>query len=544
MLGIYVRLSKEDSDSNSINNQLLQGKQFAKLHNIEYKIYNEGEGLSGGLGIDERPQLNKLLEDVKSGLITTVWVRDQSRLERNTELWFSIVNILRDNNAKLYNSDKFIDLDNDEELFPTNIMSLINDMQRKKQGRLTKRAINDNFKQGKSHGVMPYGYTKDENGYLIIDEIEAYTVKEIFKLSLEGLGALKIAYSLDERGIKTRFANLEGTYKRIDRKSGKVTITDKKEVKWSGNSIRNIITNPIYKGERRHKIKTEIEYHKSPIIIEPQLWDKVNNALKNKRNFDGKPAKYNYLLKNVLRCGVCGRNYFGKMRRTNTENRYSCYSKRAKKGVCNNKSIKIDKVEKIVWDTLVSEMPNHVEEYLKENSTTSALDDINTELLKLEQEQNTFKSEHKNLIASVKKGLLSDTDISTEITTINTQLDSVKNRINNALERKESISNDLLKVDDILKDVGVLKEFSFDEKKELVEKYIDHITTVYRTDIKEFSNDGEYFLMINFKNTELPSLIAIIDKRYKTVNYHPRWAIMSGAMFHGYLTDLYNFEKD
>ena len=35
----------------------------------------------------------------------------------------------------------------------------------------------------------------------------------------------------------------------------------------------------------------------------------------------------------------------------------------------------------------------------------------------------------------------------------------------------------MLKVDDILKDVGVLKEFSFDEKKELLEKYIDYRTT-------------------------------------------------------------------
>ena len=102
----------------------------------------------------------------------------------------------------------------------------------------------------------------------------------------------------------------------------------------------------------------------------------------------------------------------------------------------------------------------------------------------------------------------------------------------------------MLKVDDILKDVGVLKEFSFDEKKELLEKYIDYIASIYRTDIKGFSNDGEYFLMIHFKNTELPQLIVIIDKRYKTVNYHPRWAMLNGAMFHGYLTDLYNFEKD
>lgn len=46
MLGIYTRLSKQDEESNSINNQLREGKQFATdFHYSDIKIYNEGEGV-------------------------------------------------------------------------------------------------------------------------------------------------------------------------------------------------------------------------------------------------------------------------------------------------------------------------------------------------------------------------------------------------------------------------------------------------------------------------------------------------------------------
>ena len=46
MLAIYTRLSKEDSKSTSIENQIQEGKMFAQSKNfLNYEIYNEGEGV-------------------------------------------------------------------------------------------------------------------------------------------------------------------------------------------------------------------------------------------------------------------------------------------------------------------------------------------------------------------------------------------------------------------------------------------------------------------------------------------------------------------
>jgi DNA invertase Pin-like site-specific DNA recombinase len=67
MLAIYTRLSKEDSKSTSIENQIQEGKMFAQSKNfLNYEIYNEGEGISGGATIKDRPKLDALIQDINS----------------------------------------------------------------------------------------------------------------------------------------------------------------------------------------------------------------------------------------------------------------------------------------------------------------------------------------------------------------------------------------------------------------------------------------------------------------------------------------------
>ena len=56
-LAIYVRLSKDDEESNSIENQIREGKDFASRQGLDYQVYNEGKGVSGTWSIEDRPAL-------------------------------------------------------------------------------------------------------------------------------------------------------------------------------------------------------------------------------------------------------------------------------------------------------------------------------------------------------------------------------------------------------------------------------------------------------------------------------------------------------
>ena len=89
MLGIYCRISgkKAVGKDLSIEDQKSQGEAFAFKNNLEFKIYKD-VGISGTKStIEERPAFDKLFTDIENEIITSVYVVDQSRIERNSMIW-------------------------------------------------------------------------------------------------------------------------------------------------------------------------------------------------------------------------------------------------------------------------------------------------------------------------------------------------------------------------------------------------------------------------------------------------------------------------
>ena len=83
--GIYLRLSKEDSETNnSIDFQREITTKYAKEHN--YTIVKEyvDNGYSGIL--ESRPALDKMIRDIVRNNINMVIVKDTSRLTRDKNL--------------------------------------------------------------------------------------------------------------------------------------------------------------------------------------------------------------------------------------------------------------------------------------------------------------------------------------------------------------------------------------------------------------------------------------------------------------------------
>ena len=81
----YYRLSKEDGDkaeSDSIVNQKALVREFLKVHS-DIQIYKERVD-DGYTGVNfERPSFQAMLEDIKSGTVNCVIVKDLSRFGRN-----------------------------------------------------------------------------------------------------------------------------------------------------------------------------------------------------------------------------------------------------------------------------------------------------------------------------------------------------------------------------------------------------------------------------------------------------------------------------
>ena len=82
--GLYFRLSQEDErqgESVSIENQRTMLRKYAEEHGFEIHGEYIDDGISGTTF--DRPEVQRLLDDAKTGVINTIIVKDLSRFGRN-----------------------------------------------------------------------------------------------------------------------------------------------------------------------------------------------------------------------------------------------------------------------------------------------------------------------------------------------------------------------------------------------------------------------------------------------------------------------------
>ena len=385
MIGIYVRLSKEDDDSNSIKNQIREGKQYAKLNGYnddQIIIYNEGEGLKGSTPIKKRPALTQLINDVESDIITLIYVRKQSRIARKMKVLEEFLEPLIQKGVKLFMGDKgMLDLALPTTRMMLQIFASFDEFSPASQSFETKRTLKANAEEGKVAGILPYGYTADEHSMPQIIKEEQKVIKRIFKLYLTNIGCQKIANILNEENVPTK-------YGRLEKEDKTKTITSHRKhrngVIWQSSTIYGILKNTWYNGIRTYQ---NVEYN-VPRMVSKKDFQLVQKKLSNNKyqRFDGTP-KYNYLLKGILKCAKCGRNYIGRFRANKNDNYYQCSSKRSGATNCGALLININKIESFIIHHLFNnkDLLTHIESIQNENKTLKILKE---QLKQLQQEEN------------------------------------------------------------------------------------------------------------------------------------------------------------
>lgn len=473
MLGIYCRISreKEEGKDRSIKEQELSGIQQAKELKVSYRIYKD-EGFSGTLPIDKRPELSRLIDDIYSGVVTKVYVYDQSRLERSLESRFALNKVFKEENIEVYTDSGLVGRDIESE-FTGDIISVINNFYTKITAKKIKSVLARNSKEGKAHGILPYGYFKDDEGYMQIDAEEEDIVKRIFAMSLEGIGTNRIAEQFNKEGIETRYNKIsKGTLTYYDKYDGRETKKLKSDIRWAGNTILNIIKNETYTGKR---LFGGVEYECKP-ILEFDYWKQINDNLSKNSNNTGKNVSHKYLLKGLLRCGKCGRNYYGRRRANKKDNYYTCSSKRHKHLNCGNKSINIDTLENFIWLKFIgdNELRKHVIKHIEHNKESNKLDVIDSELKTLSKELSKKTKGKDTLLDLAQEGVLSKEDIKSKIKKINKGINDVSTKIKNLNNQKDLLQTQ--NFDEIVDGINLVHlDSPFNDKKEILKKYIQEI---------------------------------------------------------------------
>ncbi len=347
MIALYCRKSKKvaEGTDKSIPTQIEEGKEFALKNGFDFNIYVD-EGISGAKDeISERPEFAQMLMDMKTGDVTKVWCIDQSRLERSPLVWQLFQMEVLKYKCEYYPNGQKTDLKDPNVQFMTAVISAANKMYTQLTSKKVKLAMQRNAKVGKSHGMCAYGFYRAEDKTFLINEKESKIVKRIFELSLSGIGGYTIAKTLNKESVPTKFNSYSGDIKRKDVYTNKVTRFKKENVKWRGNVIIDMITNPIYKGKK----KLNDGFIDVPVIIKEELWGKTQKNLKvNKKNV-GPKTHYHYLLNGIIHCGNCGGESIGVKKVSSGAYTYRCKKVRYTSGKnCASRGINIMKLETFV----------------------------------------------------------------------------------------------------------------------------------------------------------------------------------------------------
>lgn len=377
-VAIYLRLSKEDGDlsfstngkseSDSINNQrdLILGylSQHPEMEIIEeYK--DDGKT---GTNFD-RAEFQRMLEDIKAGVVNCVIVKDLSRFGRDyIDCGYYIDKLFPELGVRFIavndNYDSSSATSSDNLVVP--FKNLINDSYSRDISIKVRSNLDTKRKRGDFiSNFSPYGYVKSEvdKNQLVIDEYASGIVRDIFSWKIDGLSPANIAQRLNEMGILSPME-----YKRScgvkfrPQEDGGVAV-------WTHKTVRRMLQNEVYIGVLVQGKRTTPNYKTKKFVYKNESeWTRVEGThepIISRRDFE---IVQELLQEDTRACNgdkispYCGRIFCADcgapaVRRTvSTKDKkyvyYVCSANKADKGVCTKHNIREDVLETVVLATI------------------------------------------------------------------------------------------------------------------------------------------------------------------------------------------------
>jgi len=291
--GIYVRVSTEEQvkEGYSIRGQEQKLKDYARIKDWQiYDVYID-EGISGK-NITARPEVNRLIADVKKGHVKNVLVFKIDRLTRSTADLIYLIDLFNEHDCTFNSLMESIDTQTASGRMFLKIIGIFAEFERENiseriiLGR--ERKVNEGLTL--CSRTASYGYYRAEGQKVqTIVENEAQVVCEIFDWYVnQNVAITEIARRLNLRGVPT-----------------------KEDSKWRTNGVRNILKNSNYVGDVRHHFEDEeraytVKGQHEP-IISAEVFHKAQHLITKKARISPRkqPMEENYFA-GFLICAQCG----------------------------------------------------------------------------------------------------------------------------------------------------------------------------------------------------------------------------------------------
>lgn len=512
----YIRLSVEDSHNkgNSIENQKMILDDF---------ITRNGNMRLAGVYIDngatgtnfQRPEFQRMIEDIENGKIECVIAKDLSRLGRNSiDTGFYIDSYFPEKKVRFIAVNDNFDTD-----APSNgdkmllyIKNIINEAYALDIGKKIKTQAQQAMRDGQYVSARPkYGYLKDPNNChkLIVNPDTAPVVKLIFELFNGGMAMNEICLQLNEKQIPT-----PGVYG-----YQKGYITSEKSIGsglWQTMTVRQILMHEIYTGklvqgrsDSLAKKQTAVDKDKWIVvpntheaIIPQEMFDKAQERIeqlkKKHDNISVIPYTEN-IWKGKIFCGECGRplhrTRFSRVKTGFVYNIICLTNTRYKRGGCDNSSILETDLLNVVITAIKTQaavLADRKNQIFYSLNDKQRIEQQQTELKNLRayisKNQNFLNSLYENLV----NGIITQEEYQEMRTSYGDKISDTLRKINEVESRQAELEKQYSQYCDLSDAVSVITENNT-LTKELINKLISRIE-IYKGKKVEitYSFDNEF----------------------------------------------------
>ena len=481
-VAVYCRVSTEDQEKEGTS---LQTQLEACLNYCQDKGYHVAYRFSetySGLTLN-RPKLSELRELVRSDQIDIIVIYCLDRLSRDPTHGVILIQELEKHQVSLEAVTE--DIDNSElGKLISYIRGFSSKLEAEKIRERTMRGKQEYVKMGKlpiGTGKGLYGYKMDkETKRREPLEYEVKVVEKAFLMRADHIKTFNIAKTLNDLRIPTKTGG-----------------------KWHPRTIHRMLTNPAYigmtyygmtRGSRKTKLVKQPESEwillpdTTPPIINRELFDRVQEIIRQDSEIHRAKAKHDYLLRGHLICGYCGSPLVGSFM-NHSIRYYHCrgtYPTATRQSICNARYIRADYLENVTWDSIKKALSEPeivlagISEQLESEQAVSGTS-LDKEIQKLQRRLKGYDPQERRLIQMLRYEEITQDTVLDEINQLKKERESDKQQLENYIFTKERIAN-LENAELKLKDYcqrlyGDLDNATHQYKREILEMLSIKVTT-------------------------------------------------------------------
>ncbi|MER2057997.1 MAG: recombinase family protein [Niallia sp.] len=425
-VGIYIRVSTDEQvqDGYSISAQRERLTAFCKAQGWEdYKFYVD-EGISGRS--TKRPYFQKLLKDIEKGLIKILLVYRLDRLTRSVRDLHNTLDYLDKHKCTFRSATEIYDTSTAMGRMFITIVAAIAEWESANLGERVKMGQIEKARQLEWSAQPPYGWIKDENHKLKINEEEIKAVKLMVKKIKEGYSFRQLVNYLDSSEYKP-----------------------KRGYKWHIRTVMDLMHNPALYGAMRWKDEIYEGTHEGIMSLEE--FERLQRIISSRQNQKKRHISSHYIYQTKIVCPYCGKRCTSERTTWNNKdgtvkinNAYRCQNC-ALNGV--NQPFRLREIH--ITEMLLEYMMNVNLEKSKKKKTDDKSEDVD----KMKQELKRIENEREKYQRAWAKDLITDDEFTNRMNDSRQLHEEITLKLNSLNLKKDEITNT-----DEIKEIA--KEFS------------------------------------------------------------------------------------